>query len=333
MKKVTDFALVVSSFFHDYLPSIRNLSKNSIKAYRDTFRLLLVFFQTKYNMLPEKLSLKNITRDTMIQYLEWLQKDRNCSNTTRNMRLASLHSFCRYLQFKDPGMLQKSQEILSIPIKKTHKTIIQYLTVSQTKLLLEQPDTTNKKGRRDLVLMSVLYDTAARVQEICDLKVRDIRLESPSLIRLTGKGCKSRNVPILGNTVSLLKTYMNEFGLNQEGKQDMPLFFNQRFTALSRGGVTHILQKYSKNIKGLSKKITPHVLRHSKAMHLLQAGINILLIRDILGHVSIKTTEMYARIEIETKRKVLEEAYPDIIKSDLPDWNMDERLIDFLESL
>lgn len=335
MKKITDFAKYLTSFFTEYLSGIRNLSKNTIKAYRDTFRLLLVFYMEVYAISPEKLVIKEMNDKAIIQYLDWLQNERKCSNSTRNQRLAAIHTFFRYLQLQDPEKLLLCQKILLIPFKKASKNIIQHLTTEQTKLLLEKPDKKKKDGRRDMVLLSVLYDTGARVQEICDLRTRDIRLDSPPLITLTGKGCKSRQVPLLGNTVNLLRNYMEEHGLIRNGKQDMPLFYNQRCTALTRGGITHILQKYANKIgcPDIPSKITPHILRHSKAMHLLQAGINIILIRDILGHVSVQTTEMYARVDMETKRKALENAYSDMTPGNMLDWNQDENLLDFLENL
>lgn len=335
MKNITDLARYLTSFFTEYLSGIRNLSKNTIRAYRDTFRLLLVFYREVYAIPPEKLVIKKMNDKTIIQYLDWLQKERKCTNSTRNQRLAAIHTFFRYLQLQNPENLLLCQKILLIPFKKAQKTIIQHLTTDQTKRLLEQPDVQKRGGRRDMVLLSVLYDTGARVQEICDLRVRDVRLESPALITLTGKGCKTRQVPLLGNTVNLLQNYMEEHGLHRNGKQDMPLFYNQRYAALTRGGITHILQKYTDKIKcpDIPSKITPHILRHSKAVHLLQAGINIILIRDILGHVSVQTTEMYARVDMETKRKVLENSYSNMTPGDMPDWNQDENLLDFLENL
>lgn len=308
MKKITDLARHLSGFFTEYLPATRNLSRNTIKAYRDTFRLLLVFFREVHTIPPEKLIIKKMNNKLIIQYLDWLQKERKCTNSTRNQPLAAIHTFFRYLQLQEPEKLMLCQKILTIPLKKSQKATIIHLTVEQTRQLLEQPDIQKKNGRRDMVLMSVLYDTGARVQEICDLRVRDVRLESPALVILTGKGCKSRQVPLLGNTVNLLQNYMEEFGLCRNGKQDMPLFHNQRYTALTRGGITHILQKYAMRIKDMPKKITPHILRHSKAVHLLQAGISIIIIRDILGHVSVQTTEIYAKVEMETKHNVLEKA-------------------------
>lgn len=335
MKKVTDFAHYLAHFFCEYLSGTRNLSKNTIKAYRDTYRLLLVYCKDVHGITPEKLTIKKINDGMIIQYLDWLQKERNCTITTRNQRLAAIHTFFRYLQVQDPEIMLVCQKILLIPFKKAPKSVIQHLTPEQTRLLLGQPDAQTKRGRRDMVLLSVLYDTGARVQEICDLRVRDVRLEPPPLITLTGKGCKSRYVPILGNTVCLLQKYMEEHKLLKNEKLDMPLFFNQKQTALTRGGITHVLQKYANKLEPTRAlpKITPHILRHSKAVHLLQAGVNIIYIRDILGHVSVKTTEMYARVDMETKRRVLENAYVHITPEDMPDWNQNENLMDFLQNI
>jgi site-specific recombinase XerD len=191
-----------------------------------------------------------------------------------------------------------------------------------------------------MTLLSVLYDTGARVQELCDLRVRDIRLDHPAIVTLTGKGRKTRHVPILGNTVELLRLYIRENSLFQNSKLDSPLFFNQHHAKLTRGGINYILQKYSEQAFSqyrVSPEIpTPHVLRHSKAMHLYQSGVNLVYIRDILGHVDIATTDIYARADTESKRKELERAFPDITPDALdvlPDWNRDENLLDFLSSL
>jgi site-specific recombinase XerD len=337
MKKITDFAAYLTRFFSEYLSGIRNLSKNTIMAYRDAFRLLLVFCNEVHAIPPEKLTIQKLDDKMIVHYLNWLQQERKSTVSSRNQRLAAIHTFFRYLQMQEPEKLLVCQKILQIPSKKAPKTLIRYLTPEQTGVLLKQPDKQTKNGRRDMVLLSVLYDTGARVQEICDLRVRDVRLERPALVTLTGKGCKSRYVPLQRNTVNLLQKYMQEHALLSNGKQDMPLFHNRRYAALTRGGISHILQKYidkaSLKCPDMPQKATPHMLRHSKATHLLQAGINIVLIRDILGHVSIQTTERYVRVDMETKRKVLENAYPDIIQHDMPDWNSDENLLDFLENL
>jgi len=335
MKKVTDFANYLTLFFTAYLVGVRNLCENTIMSYRDSFRLLLLFFRDVLGIKPEKLTIEMIKPGLVIQFLDWLQTERKCSTATRNLRLSAIHAFFTYLQVQEPSYLFLCQKIIQVPVKKCSKTIIQHLTPEQTTRLLKQPDLQTKNGRRDVTLLSVLYDTGARVQEVCDLRVKDVRLEHPALVTLTGKGRKSRHVPLLRNTMELLRTYMQENRMLQNGKQDMPLFFNQRHAALTRGGITCILRKYIPEMQGsdMPEKLSPHMLRHSKAIHLLNAGVNLLMIRDILGHESIQTTEMYAKIDMETKRKSLESVYSDITPENLPDWNQDSNLLDFLGNL
>lgn len=315
MREPTDFALHLHRFFTEHLTKNRKLSKNTVASYRDCFKLLLVFFKEKREVTPDKLTLSRIDSDTIIAYLDWLQDERKCSDSTRNSRLAALHSFFSYLQAKDPIEMIRYQRIMSIPIKKSQRPIIKHLTLEQVKNLLAQPDSRTRKGRRDLVLLSVLYDTASRVQEICDMRVRDICLEYPSQITITGKGNKTRITPIIGNTVTLLKAYIKENHMDNNSHLDHPLFFNQRKEALTRSGITHILNKYFIKLQDNTLvKISPHILRHSKAVHLLQSGVSLEVIREILGHVSIQTTEIYAKMDIDTKRKALEQAYnPDTL--------------------
>lgn len=263
--------------------------------------------------------------------------DRKCSISTRNHRLAGIHAFYRYILTNSPEHLFVAQKILQIPMKKYEKPIVEHLSPDQVKLLLSAPNLSTKTGRRDVTLLSVLYDTAARVSELCDLTVKDVRLEVPELIRLTGKGRKIRAVPLLPNTVSLLRLYMEEHNLLLIQKCDYPLFVNQQKSKLTCGGVSYILQKYAtvafQDCNDISKLLTPHILRHSKAMHLYQAGVNLIYIRDILGHSDISTTDIYARADIYSKRKALESVYPNITKTDLPEWNKDTDLLDFLNSL
>lgn len=335
--KPTDFAKQLTSFFSEYLPGTRNLSGNTIMAYRDTFRLLLLFCNESYKISIEKLTIKMLDDNLIIRFLDWIQEERHCSIATRNQRLAAIHSFFRYIQAQNPEYLLGCQKILQVPFKKYQKAIIQHLTPEQTQLLLSAPNSKTISGRRDMTLLSVLYDTGARVQELCDLRIRDIRLEEPAIVTLTGKGRKTRHVPLLVNTIELLRLYMTENQLFQNGKQDAPLFYNQRKSKLTRGGVNHILQKYAKiaseKCPSIPKKITAHVMRHSKSMHLYQCGVNLIYIRDILGHVDIATTDIYARADTESKRKAMENAYPNITPGDLPEWNRDANLLEFLNNI
>jgi len=335
--KPTDFAKHLTVFFGEHLPGVRNLSENTVFSYRDTFKLFLTFCSENCGIKPEKLAFKVIDEKLILRFLDWIQSERNCSISTRNQRLAAIHAFFRYVQTRVPEYLLKCQEILQIPFKKHQKPIVRHLIPEETKVLLASPNAKTKSGRRDMTLLSVLYDTGSRVQELCDLRLRDIRLEHPAVVKLTGKGNKIRTVPILENTIELLKSYMAENRLSQSENPDAPLFFNQRRTKLSRGGVNHILQKYaeivSKQCPGIPETLTAHVMRHSKAMHLYQSGVNLVYIRDILGHVDIATTDIYARADTESKRKALESVNWNITPNDLPEWNRDADLLTFLNNL
>lgn len=335
--KPTDFAKHLTEFLSVYLPSQKNVSKNTVYSYRDTFKLLIKYFGETQNIPAERITLILLSSERIVGFLQWLETDRKCSISTRNQRLAAIHSFFRYMQSEDPAGLYHFQKVMSIPIKKARKTTVEYLTPEAIKLLLEQPDKQTTKGRRDLTLLSVLYDTGARVQELIDIQVGDVILDSPAVIVLHGKGNKTRRVPILKPTVALLQSYLTENNLNKPWKNQQPLFSNHQHHKLTKEGVAYILAKYVDSARRSSSivppKVKPHLMRHSKAMHLLQAGVNLIYIRDFLGHVDIKTTEIYARADTETKRNAIEKAYPDLIDSNLPEWNKDQELLAWLSNL
>jgi len=335
--KPTNFAKYLTEFLSDYLVSQKNASKNTIYSYRDTFKLLIRYCQEVKNISAEQITMNVLTDKLIIDFLQWLETDRNCSISTRNQRLAAIHSFFRYVQAEDPTGIFYFQKVIAIPIKKTTKKIVGYLTVKEMKLLLEQPDKHTPKGRRALTLMSLLYDSGARVQELIDLRVCDVKLEELPIIILTGKGSKTRRVPILKNTASLLKNYLFENDLEKDWKNEYPLFTNNQNHKLTREGVNYIIRKYIKLARESSTtiplKVNAHMFRHSKAMHLLQAGINLIYIRDFLGHVDLKTTEIYARADTENKRKAIEKSAPDLVDSNLPDWSKDNALLSWLSKL
>lgn len=335
--KPTDFAIYISKFLTIYLSNQKNVSKNTILSYRDTFKLLIKYCRDIKGLRPERITLEYLSSELITLFLEWLEIERSCSISTRNQRLAAIHSFFRYVQAEAPSQIYGFQKVLAIPIKKSEKPIVEHLTPDGIKLLLDQPDRHTLRGRRNLTLLSVLYDTGARVQELIDLKVCDIIIDVPAVIIITGKGNKTRRVPIMKNTVILLKTYLEENKLNDDWKNKYPLFANNQHNKLTKEGVSYIITKYVELARTVStivpSKVTPHMLRHSKAMHLLQAGVNLIYIRDFLGHVDIKTTEIYARTDTETKRKAIESAYPDLIENNLPDWNRDQELLLWLADL
>ena len=336
--KPTDFSKYISTFISDYLVNERGASENTIIAYRDTFILLLSFIRDVKRIKPEKLTLDKIKKETIIEFLNWLQKDRGCSHSTRNARLAAVHSFYRFLQDQNLSYFHECQRVLSIKSKKSSTETVTYLSVEGMRLLLKQPDTTTKRGRRDLSLLSLMYDTGARVQEILDMTPSMLRLNNPATIKIIGKGKKARLVPMLNAQVDLLKNYLRENKLNEPDADSHSLFFNSRKEKLTRAGVNHIVQKYFQmacveNKMLLPEKISCHSFRHSKAMHLLQAGVNLVYIRDILGHVSVQTTEIYARADSSQKRKALESAYVNVNPSEEPQWLKSENLISWLQRL
>lgn len=335
--KQTDFARALTRFLSDYLPSQRNVSTHTIKSYRDTFKQVLMYFSLELNIKPEFLTFEKIKAENIRDFLKWLGKTRNVGINTRNQRLAAIHSFYRYTQSEHPEVLLECQRILGIPFKKREKKTVEFLSHECLKSILEQPDNSKKRGRRDLTIIAILYDTGARVQELIDLKTRDVRLTKPATITLTGKGNKQRSVPIMGKTQELLENYMIENNLLENGKQSHPLFYNSNRRSFTRPGITYILEKYLKQAMQTNSEVLfpdrlhPHLFRHTKAMHLLESGVNLIYIRDLLGHVNVTTTEIYLRANTETKRKALESAYMEVVTQDIPVWDEDTDLLKWLQ--
>jgi Site-specific recombinase XerD len=288
-------------------------------------------------MPAEKITLKDIRKESIEAYLSWIESERKCSAQTRNVRLAAIHSFFKYLQYENPDNLAEWQRILSIPAKKAEKGTLNYMSLEGIKLLLEMPNIKSNAGRRDLALLSLMYDTAARVQEVIDLTPSMLRFEKPSTIKLIGKGNKAHIVPLMDSQVIILKEYMKENQLLVPQANQYPLFYNKRHEKLTRAGVGYILDKYVNMARQCNPSIIPdkfscHCLRHSKSMHMLQSGVNLVYIRDILGHCSIQTTEIYARADSKQKRKAIEEAYIDILPKEQPKWQNNDSLLDWLKS-
>lgn len=336
--KPTNFAYHLTTYLSKYLPGKIGTSRNTIHSYRDTFSLLLRFCSDEKSMVIEKIKIDDLTKVLIDDFLSWLETHRGCSVSTRNQRLSAIHAFFRYVQLEEPGQLMHCQQILSIPMKRSVSKAINYLTLDAIKAILEAPDTSCVKGRRDLVLLSVMYDTGARVQEIADLSAADVRLENPSTIKLSGKGNKSRLIPLMTPTAKLLDQYMLEHDLKTIAHRSYSLFQNRFYNKLTRAGITYILKKYveearSRDPELIPDVVSPHSFRHSKAMHLLQSGVNLIYIRDLLGHVSIKTTEVYARADSRMKRSALENAYQATSPAEIPVWQRNHELLRWLKNL
>lgn len=340
MMTTTDFAKYLTKYFNEYLILEKGASHNTVRAYANTFALLLAFMEKIEHIKADKLSCSHFTKDVILRFLDWLQSNRKCGNSTRNQRLAAIHSFFKYLQYEDPKQLAQWQDVMSIKIKKSIQKSVNYISVDGIHLLLQQIPTDTKEGRRNLALIALLYDSGARVQELIDLVPSSLRLDKPYCVTLLGKGNKKRIIPLMEEQIILLRNYMEENRLNEPASNQRPLFSNNRGCKLSNSGITYILNIYAHNARMLNPslipdKISPHTLRHSKAMHLLQAGVNLVYIRDILGHVSIQTTEVYARADSKLKREALEAAYVNVIP-DLPaerSWVRDSQLKEWLINL
>lgn len=338
--KPTDFSKSLTDFLSLYLPGEKGFSHNTIASYKDTFILFLRFMKERKIIEANYLTLKQVDQETVLEFLDWLEKGRGCSNATRNARLAAIHSFFRYLQYRHPAQLYEWQRILAIPIKRIAKPVMSYITLDGIKLLLMQPDQSTAKGKRDLALLSLMYDSGARVQEMIDLTPACINFNRPYTIKLTGKGNKQRIVPLMEKQVELLRDYMAGNKLLEPYAGKYPMFSNGRMGKFTRMGITLILKKYALKARNsdptlLPENITPHHLRHSKAMHLLQSGVNLVYIRDFLGHSSISTTEIYARADSKLKREALEKAYINVVDKQTQGspWLEDAELLDWLKRL
>ena len=332
----TDFAVFLHRFLTSHLAGLRGCSPNTIASYRDTFKLLIAFFRDDRSIPPDKLTLDHIDAAAITGFLDWLEAEQAQQHLDPQPAPGRDQLVLPVAAIPGPGPDGRCQDILAVPAKKKARPGVNHLTVEQTRRLLAQPDRSTRRGRRDATLLATLYDTAARVQELADLTVRDIRLQPPALAVLTGKGRKTRHVPLGGNTAALLNAYLAEHGLDKPGHDDHSLFVNQHGSKLSRGGIAWIIRKYQARPAtrhSSSADLSPHVLRHSRAMHLYEAGVPLPYIRDILGHVELATTDIYARASTEAKRKALEAAYTDIVTDDLPEWNQDPGLLSWLASL
>ncbi len=337
MVRQTDFALYLKKYLQIYLPGIQGLSQNTILSYRDAIYLFLKYCEEHENISIDKISMEHFNKELIIRFLEYLERDNNYSISSRNQRLAAIHAFFRFLLKEDISYLALAQEILSIPLKKKPYVPPEYLSLEEIKVLLSQPNIDKPAEFRDLVLMTLMYDSGARVQEIIELSVGDIRIETPATIVVHGKGNKKRIIPIMKNTQKLIIKYLAEFGLNSADKRTRPVFMNKYNEPFSRAGITYLLNKYTNRINtnnpnSFSKHMHPHMLRHSRAMHLLQAGVDLIYIRDILGHVSVTTTEVYARTDDEMKRKAIEAANPNISTEERT-WLNNPKLLDWLKSI
>lgn len=339
MTKPTDFSYYLSKYFCHYLPGTKGASHNTVQTYTITFKLFCQYLQESQHMSRAKITLETISSSIVSDFLDWLEDIRECSVNTRNLRLNAIRSFLRYVAIEDPKYMYQCQQILSIPKKKDAKKVIDYLSIDGIQLLLDTPDKTCFTGRKHTLILMLIYATAARVSEITNVRISDYKYNGNNLIKLTGKGNKSRLVPLEPQVIKLMDRYLEELnGWHLTETNTDYIFKNHSQQKLTRQGITYIMKKYVALANRQDSSLVPlsisvHGLRHSRAVHWLQAGIDLIYIRDLLGHESVQTTEIYIRIDNDLKNKALKkvssETYPDEKEYR---WQKDPELLEWLKS-
>lgn len=333
----TALARALRGFFADHLPTVRGMSPHTVLSYRDAFMLLLRFVATRRERPVVALDFHDLGVDDVLAFLDHLETDRHNSAATRNARLAAVHAFARYAATGHPEHLELCQRILAVPFKRARARIVEYLEADEIRALLDAPDRATPDGRRDHALLLALFNTGARVQEILDLRPCDLQLARPLHVRLRGKGRKERMCPLWPQTAEILRALLAEHGVDPGATQ--PLFRNRRGETLTRFGVRYLLRKYAHDARSTvttlgAKRIHPHVLRHTTAVHLLQAGVDLVTISHWLGHASVETTNRYAAVDLETKRAAIAKARPvGEIDPALATWRADATILQWLEAL
>jgi integrase/recombinase XerD len=327
---------LVESFFRQHLERVRGASRHTILAYRDALYLLFVFLADTTKRTVADLRPEDVHVDAITAFLTHLEARRGNIPATRNCRLAAIRGFVRHLARHDPARAEQYQRILSLPSKKARSRPVAYLEPEEVRHLLGQPDRTHAGGRRDHALLLFLYNTGARVSEALDVRVKDIEDRGAPHVRLRGKGGKERLCPLWRETLMVLK----RLPVMSPGVPDQPIFVNTRGARLTRDGVAYILRKYATlAARGSAvlrrQRITPHMLRHSCAVALLQAGVDVSVIRDYLGHASVATTSRYLSTNLAMKRAVLETFWQrsGLSPAHPAPWRPKPRLLDFLASL
>ena len=332
MTQVTPLPALLQSFFTDRLMNQRQVSSHTIASYRDTFRLLIRFAHKKLKKPPAKLVLDDLNAPFIGDFLDHIQRDRHNGNRTRNLRLTAIRSFFNYAAFQEPSRSAHIQRVLAIPAKRQDRPLIDFLTHEEIQALLDAPDQTTWAGRRDRALLLLAIQTGLRLSELIGLRRVDIVLTSGAHVRCYGKGRKERCTPLTKQSVAVMKTWLNERG----GSDDDAVFPNARSGQLSPDGVQYLLAKHVANARKAcptlkDKRVSPHVLRHTAAMELLQAGVDHSIIALWLGHESADTTMIYLQADLTLKEKIVAKTKPLNVK--VGRYRPDDKLLQFLNEL
>jgi site-specific recombinase XerD len=337
-RPATPLLALVQSFFQGYLRSVRGASDHTVRAYRDALRLYFCFVAERTCRPPATVGLDDIRADLVLAFLNHLETARHNCSATRNNRLAAIHCFAAHLLRHDLTRAEQYSRILAIPAKRAHLLPPTYLEPQDVRILIAQPDATSTEGMRDLALLLLLYNTGARVGEALAVRIPDLHLMRPCTVRLRGKGGKERLCPLWPHTVRALRALLQHPSLGPG--EDREIFRNARGEPLGRDGAAYLIAKYTDRaaqecprLRGV--RVTPHVLRHSCAVALLQAGVDLTVIRDYLGHASVATTGRYLSANLEMKRKALDTfwRHAGLTRSPQPRWRPSQDTLAYLTAL
>jgi site-specific recombinase XerD len=304
-------APLLKRFFSHYLPVQKGLSVNTVRAYRDAIKLLLCYVADTLGQSVDTLSVEAITEKIVLGFLDAVEKERGCTQRTRNARLAAIRSLFAFIAREEPVLVLQSQQIRTIPLKRTGHKTIEYLEEKEMQAVLDAVDINSRTGVRDRALFMLLYNTGARVSELVNLELTDLRLDDAAQITLHGKGNKDRSCPLWPETVEALDAYIQQRLSKTPGTKQV--FLNANGGPITRFGIRHVTRKYGVKAQAScaaieAKPVHPHRIRHTTAMHLLRAGNDLNMVSYWLGHADLNTTHVYVEIDMETKRRMLEKA-------------------------
>jgi site-specific recombinase XerD len=332
MPSAPTFPSLLQDFFCQRLVAQRNASPRTIASYRDAFRLLLHYAEMRLHKPPFALTLADLDVPLVVGFLDHLEKERGSCARSRNARLAAIRSFLRYASFRDPASLPGIQCVMAIPMKRFDRPLIGFLDREEIEAILRAPDGSTWSGHRDHVMLTTLYNTGARASEITALQVADLSLERTASIRIRGKGRKERSVPLWRSTATEIRRWLPRVSQSSEA----PVFPNRRGLPLSRSGIEDRLRAAvriaAERVPRLKRRrISPHTLRHTTAMHLLQSGVDITVIALWLGHESVATTHLYLEADLAMKERALQKVQAPHVKS--ARYRPNDRALAFLDAL
>ncbi|MEJ2627194.1 MAG: site-specific integrase [bacterium] len=335
MNKKQYLSYYIRLYLTQYLANEKGCSENTILAYRDALKLLMKYCKNQLKMKIDNLSCDDINAEIIRKFLDYLEKQRNCSSRTRNARLTALKTFFYYLGSEVPECLEISQKISTIPLKRIPHKTVDYLNAAELNTILDDIDINSHNGIRDKTLLLFMYNTGARAQEMVNIKLDDLRLDKAGNVKIIGKGKKERVCPLWPETIKMIKAYITV--RRPKEINENYLFLNNRGKQITRFGIRYIVKKYvniavKKQPSLAYKKVSPHTFRHTTAMHLLKAGNELNMVRLWLGHANLSTTHMYIEINIDMKKEIINKVFPPQLKQNVKKW-MKPDILEWLDTL